>query len=161
VTPRRGGSWASRRPILRGALTCSGIALVVAACAGGGSAPIWTFPVAFAPATARSTGAGAPSPSAAATQTVTFVLKEYAITPATVTIVAGEPVTFVVRNAGTISHALVISGGGVNLATKDLAFQPGAREQIASTLAAGTYTFTCPVDGHANLGMKGTLIVTP
>jgi plastocyanin len=126
---------------------------VVATCAGGGSAPIWTFPVAFAPATARSTGAGAPSPSAAATQTVTFVLKEYAITPA--------PVTFVVRNAGTISHALVISGGGVNLATKDLAFQPGAREQIASTLAAGTYTFTCPVDGHANLGMKGTLIVTP
>ena len=81
--------------------------------------------------------------------------------PATVTIKAGTPVTFEARNDGTISHALVISGNGVSLATKDLAFGPGASETIAATLAAGMYTFICPVDGHAAQGMKGTVTVTP
>jgi uncharacterized cupredoxin-like copper-binding protein len=78
-----------------------------------------------------------------------------------VTLKAGTPVTFEARNEGTISHALVISGAGVNLATKDLEFGPGTSETISATLAAGTYTFICPVDGHAAQGMKGTITVTP
>ena len=65
------------------------------------------------------------------------------------------------RNDGTINHALVISGTGVNLATKDLSFGPGSTETISATLAAGTYTFICPVDGHAGQGMTGTITVTP
>ena len=74
---------------------------------------------------------------------------------------AGAPVTFEARNDGTINHALVISGTGVNLATKDLSFGPGTTETISATLAAGTYTFICPVDGHAGQGMTGTITVTP
>ncbi len=93
--------------------------------------------------------------------TVTLALKEYSITPATVTLKAGTAVTFEARNEGTINHALVISGTGVNLATKDLAFGPGTTETIAATLATGTYTFICPVDGHAGQGMRGTITVTP
>ena len=47
------------------------------------------------------------------------------------------------------------------LTTKDLAFAPGTSEPISATLAAGTYMFSCPVDGHAAQGMKGTITVTP
>ena len=92
---------------------------------------------------------------------MSLALKEYSITPASVTLKAGTPVTFEAHNDGTINHALVISGNGVSLATKDLAFGPGTTETISATLAAGTYTFICPVDGHAGQGMTGTITVTP
>ena len=92
---------------------------------------------------------------------MTLSLKEYSITPAKVSLEAGTAVTFEARNDGTIDHALVISGDGVSLATKDLAFGPGTTETISATLAAGTYTFICPVDGHAGQGMTGTITVTP
>jgi plastocyanin len=134
--------------------------MVVAGCGAGGSTPGFTF----APPPSASTNT-TPSNSATSSpvsgSTITLSLKEYSITPATVMIKAGTPVTFEARNDGTINHALVISGNGVSLATKDLAFGPGTTETIAATLAAGTYTFICPVDGHAGQGMKGTITVTP
>lgn len=134
--------------------------MLAVGCQAGGSAPSFTL----AP---TSSGLASSSPSNSVTgspasgSTITLSLKEYSITPATVTLKAGTPVTFEARNEGTISHALVVSGNGVNLATKDLAFGPGTSEAISATLAAGTYTFICPVDGHAAQGMKGTISVTP
>jgi len=143
-----------------------GAVLVVAACGGGGTAPTFTFaPVASTPGSAPASTAAASSATeaspAGSASTITLALKEYSITPSTLTIKAGTPVTIEARNEGTISHALVISGNGVSLATKDPAFAPGTTETISATLAAGTYTFSCPVDGHAAQGMKGTLTVTP
>jgi plastocyanin len=137
----------------------AGAVMLAAGCQAGGSTPGFTF----APPPGASTSAS-PSNSASGStsgSTITLSLKEYSITPATVTLKAGTPVTFEARNDGTISHALVISGAGVNLTTKDLAFQSGTSETISATLAAGTYTFICPVDGHAAQGMKGTITVTP
>jgi uncharacterized cupredoxin-like copper-binding protein len=58
------------------------------------------------------------------------------------------------------NHALVI-GTGDNVATEDLSFAPGTTETVSATLPAGTYTFICPVDGHATQGMTGTITVTP
>jgi uncharacterized cupredoxin-like copper-binding protein len=112
--------------------------------------------------TARSPGATAPPPGSAGptVSTVTLSLKEYSIAPATLTIRAGTPVQFAARNDGTIDHALVISGNGLSLTTKDLAFGPGTTETILATLPEGTYTFSCPVDGHAAQGMRGTITVT-
>jgi len=162
VTDRAGQSRARRLSVARLTLACSSFALVAAACAGGdGAAPTFTIPVASAVLPSSTAGPTPPAASNLAPQTVTLVLKEYSITPAAVTIKAGTPIIFVAQNEGTIDHALVISGGGVNLATKDFAFQPGTSEEIAATLAPGTYTYSCPVDGHAGLGMKGTITVTP
>ena len=135
--------------------------MVAAACGSGAATPGLTFTPASAPPAGSAPPAvtsEAPSGSGAP---VTLSLKEYSITPATVTLKAGTPVTFAARNDGTISHALVISGTGVSLATKDLSFGPGTTETISVTLAAGTYTFICPVDGHAGQGMIGTITVTP
>jgi uncharacterized cupredoxin-like copper-binding protein len=36
---------------------------------------------------------------------------------------------------------------------------PGKTSTMTLTLKAGKYTFYCPVPGHRQLGMKGTLTV--
>lgn len=153
------GARAGSRVRLR--VVVAGLALIAAGCGSGTAAPGFTFaPASAGPSSAPPSEPASPSAGESGA-TVTLSLKEYSITPATVTLKAGTPVTLVARNDGTISHALVISGNGVNVATKDLAFQPGASESITATLGAGTYTFICPVDGHATQGMQGTITVTP
>ncbi len=99
------------------------------------------------------------APSVAA-ETVTLSLTEYKIDPAAPTMKAGV-VTIEAKNAGTISHALLLTGASVTAQAPDFSYQPGAAESFTVALAPGTYTFFCPVDGHAGLGMKGTLTVTP
>lgn len=69
--------------------------------------------------------------------------------------------TIEAKNAGTISHALLLTGGSVTAQTRDFSYQPGTAGSFTVTLAPGTYTFFCRVDGHAGLGMKGILTVTP
>jgi uncharacterized cupredoxin-like copper-binding protein len=99
-------------------------------------------------------GAGAnPQPG-----TTTLHLSEYKITPAQLSLDAGS-YTFTAINDGTISHALVLTGNGVDGHTSDLAFGPGHSEGFTVTLKPGTYQFFCPVDGHQGLGMQGTLVV--
>jgi len=36
----------------------------------------------------------------------------------------------------------------------------GGQSKVTVNLKAGTYTFFCPVPGHEQAGMKGTLTVT-
>ena len=139
----------------------AGVVMLAAACQAGRSTPNFTFAPASNGSPAASASVSTSGSPAASGSTITLTLKEYSITPPTVNIKAGTPVTFEARNEGTIDHALVINGTGVNLATKDLAFGPGTSETISATLAAGTYTFICPVDGHAGQGMRGTITVTP
>lgn len=99
-----------------------------------------------------SSGASQPPP------VTTLHLAEYRITPATLSVDAGI-YTFTAINNGTISHALVLTGNGVDGHTPDLAFAPGHSEGFTVTLKPGTYTFFCPVDGHQGIGMQGTLVV--
>ena len=47
------------------------------------------------------------------------------------------------------------------MVTKLDAVSPGAAKDLTVTLAAGTYTFVCKLSGHDQLGMKGTLTVSP
>ena len=102
-----------------------------------------------------------PSSASGSGTTIELTLKEYSITPKAISAHAGQRLTIVALNAGTMSHALTITGNGVTLSTKDLTFDPGTSETITATVAAGTYTYFCPVDGHRQLGMEGTLTVTP
>jgi plastocyanin len=103
--------------------------------------------------------AGCAGPGASQQPTVTTLhLSEYKITPAQLSLDAGT-YTFTAINDGTISHALVLTGNGVDGQTKDLAYGPGHSEGVTVTLKPGTYRFFCPVDGHQGLGMLGTLVV--
>ena len=96
-----------------------------------------------------------PAPSGA----VAVEAREYSFTPASVTVPAGE-VTFWVKNAGNEAHEFEILQGTTPVAPKVDAFGVGLTRELKVTLAAGSYTLICGLNGHDQLGMKATLTVT-
>ncbi len=67
------------------------------------------------------------------------------------------PVTFQVKNAGTIEHNFVIQGTAVKLE----GLQPGQTKSATVALKPGQYTMECTIPGHAEAGMVGTITVAP
>jgi iron uptake system component EfeO len=115
-----------------------GIAAVLAACGGSTSS---AGPAASLPAGAMAVEA-----------------KEYSFTPSTLSAPAGS-VTFSVTNAGNENHEFEVMTGDQSLA-KIASFSRGATQAVSVSLEPGTYTFACRLNGHDQLGMKGTLTVT-
>jgi plastocyanin len=115
-----------------------GFAIFLAAC--GGSAATG------GPATALPSGA------------VTVEAREFAFTPASITVPAGA-VTFSITNAGTQDHEFQVLQGD-QVVDAGQAITPGSSRAVTLTLAAGDYTFLCKLNGHDQLGMKGMLTVT-
>ncbi len=132
------------------------LAILLGACSGAAT----SAPSAPSVAPSGSASQAASEAPSAAGATLRLSLTEYKIEPAAPTVRAGT-VTIEASNDGTISHALLLSGGSITANTPDFSYQPGTSESFTVTLAPGTYTFLCPVDGHAGLGMTGTLTVTP
>lgn len=54
-------------------------------------------------------------------------------------------------------HGVAIEGNGVDEEGRVVA--PGATSTVTADLEPGTYTFYCPVPGHRQAGMTGTLTV--
>jgi iron uptake system component EfeO len=104
-----------------------------------------------------STSSGAPTSAPAASGTVAVEAKEYAFTPSTLTVPAGQ-VTFSVRNAGNEEHEFEIFQGET-VVDEIEGLVPGLTKPLTVTLAAGSYTFKCLLNGHNQLGMTGTLTV--
>jgi len=67
-------------------------------------------------------------------------------------------VTLVMANPSGLPHAIAVKGHGLN--SKGKTVNKGGTSRVTVTLKKGTYTFYCPVDGHAAAGMKGKLIVS-
>ncbi len=91
-------------------------------------------------------------------------LDEYRIVPQNVEVQAGR-MKFVVRNAGRLTHNLVIQvpegpdGNPVNVAKVDT-MQPGqTAPPIKVTLSPGEYRLVCTIANHDDLGQFGTLKV--
>jgi uncharacterized cupredoxin-like copper-binding protein len=104
------------------------------------------------PSTTGASGAGALDISATETGGLGFSQR-------TLTARSGE-VTITLDNGSgnALPHAIAIEGNGVD---KDGAtVQPGDRSTVTVRLKPGRYTFYCPVDGHEDQGMKGTLTVS-
>ena len=89
---------------------------------------------------------------------ISIEAREYAFTPSTVTVPAGS-VTFSIRNVGTQEHEFEILQGD-RVVDEVEAIVPGLTKDATVTLAAGEYTFLCKLNGHDQLGMKGSLTVT-
>lgn len=117
---------------------------------------------------------------AAGPQAVKLTADEFAFTPNTVTLTAGQPVQLTIVNTGKVAHDLKSSLPIANLTYQhannpvdeqaanikggvlDVDFDPGTTAQVTFTpTKAGTYTFKCDVPGHAQLGMTGTFVVQP
>ena len=69
---------------------------------------------------------------------------------------AGQ-VTIVMDNPSDLPHAVEIEGNGVEVAGETV--NKGGVSEASADLKAGEYEFYCPVDGHQQGGMTGTLTV--
>lgn len=97
------------------------------------------------------------TPQAMAGNVIDVALTEYAIAmPSTVP--AGQ-VSFRVTNNGTMEHNFEIEGQGIEKAFDDN-LQPGETGEMVVDLQPGTYEVYCPVDDHADRGMRIELTVT-
>jgi plastocyanin len=65
-------------------------------------------------------------------------------------------VTITMDNPSSTPHAVEVEGNGVEEETKTLTKGTAA---VTVDLKAGKYEFYCPVDGHRQAGMEGTLTV--
>jgi len=64
-------------------------------------------------------------------------------------------VTLRMANPSHFPHAIAIKGKG-----KGKVVGHGGTSTVSASLKKGTYTFYCPVPGHAAGGMKGKLVVS-
>lgn len=114
------------------------VVAVVAACGGGGASP----------------GAATAVPSGV----IAIQAKEYQFTPSGLTVPTGA-VTFSITNAGSQEHEFEVFEGD-QVVDEVEGIVPGLTKTATMTLDAGEYTFMCKLNGHDQLGMKGTLTVT-
>lgn len=92
----------------------------------------------------------------AAPATASVVLKEFSITPASITVGAGGSLN--VTNEGTVQHDVAVKG---NDAVKIPLLDAGKSNTLdLSTLSPGDYTIYCTVPGHEAAGMHAELTVS-
>ena len=66
-------------------------------------------------------------------------------------------VTITMDNPAPVPHAIAVEGSGIDKKGKTV--QMGGKSTVTVTLKPGKYTFYCPVDGHKQAGMQGSLNV--
>jgi plastocyanin len=99
---------------------------------------------------AASAGAGQKVPLSAVPGKLAFNTKKLKAKAGTVTLSMANPSTF--------PHGIALEGNGVDKDGKVV--QHGGTSTLTVKLKPGTYTFYCPVPGHRQAGMQGTLTVT-
>ena len=120
----------------------------------------------------------ASQPSQPATE-LTVEMTDFAYTPSSITVPAGQPVTLTLNNTGNIEHDFVVETIDVKAAViKDngsnehhahgaeqnydlhVSARAGETSVVQLTIAEpGTYKIICSVEGHEEAGMIGELIV--
>jgi iron uptake system component EfeO len=118
--------------------------------------PLAVVAVLAACSTGGAASAGPPTPVPSGV--VAIEAKDFAFTPSTITVAAGT-ITFSIRNVGSQEHEFEVFKGD-QVVDEVEGIVPGLTRDATMTLAAGDYTFVCKLNGHDQLGMKGTLTVT-
>jgi plastocyanin len=91
-------------------------------------------------------------------QTIEIVETDFALDPADVQLEGPGTYTFRAVNEGETVHALEVEGMGIEEETEE--FGPGESAELTVELTEpGEYELYCPVDGHRELGMEGTVTV--
>jgi uncharacterized cupredoxin-like copper-binding protein len=138
------------------------VSLVLVACGGGSSDNSSTASSASSPATSPSSGESSSSGGGAGGTTLDISATEsggLGFSKRALTARAGT-VTIKLANGSedALPHAIAIEGNGVDKDGETV--QPGGTSTVTLKLKPGRYTFYCPVDGHEDAGMKGTLTVS-
>ena len=103
---------------------------------------------------------GTQTTSGGVVQTIQISEKEFSLNPSTVTLSKPGTYEFQVTNDGEITHALEIEegGGGAEAESGDIA--AGEMKTMRFTFSGdGSFEMYCPIDGHKDQGMKGTINV--
>jgi uncharacterized cupredoxin-like copper-binding protein len=123
-------------------------------------------------------GCGATGTQAAATE-INVEATDFAYSPASITIPAGQPVTLTLNNMGAVEHDFVVEKINVTdvkasntgpamhhqmgeMPDYDLHFFAPAEDKAVlnfTALEPGTYEIFCSIEGHKEAGMIGKLIV--
>ena len=86
---------------------------------------------------------------------------EFKLTPSDPSAKSGK-VTITATNAGTVTHAIEVEGGGAggkDARSADIA--PGKSATLTVDLKPGkSYEWYCPIDNHKGMGMKGEIKVS-
>jgi uncharacterized cupredoxin-like copper-binding protein len=139
---------------------------VLAACGGGSSNDSSTTPSAGStstPATSTPSTSGSSSSSASAgTSAIDISATEgsgLGFSQRSLTTRSGTVTIRLDNGSGnSLPHGIAIEGNGVDKDGKVV--QPGGASTVTVRLKPGRYTFYCPVPGHEDQGMKGTLTVS-
>jgi plastocyanin len=106
---------------------------------------------------ASATNGGSAAAARSVVKSIEVKETEYKLNPAKITLNKPGAYVFKAENTGSTTHALEIEGKGVEEETKDLA--AGRSAELKVTLKGGRYEIYCPVDGHRQQGMEGTVTV--
>ena len=95
--------------------------------------------------------------SGAEGEKIDVIARDFEFDPSTITIDSAGSYTFELKNEGSATHALEIEGNGVEAETPEIG--GGEEAEVTIDLAEGEYELYCPVDGHRQQGMEGTITV--
>lgn len=101
-------------------------------------------------------GCGGGTPTPAPATKVSVDAAEFAFTPPTLEVTAGQALEVTLVNKGTIEHDFTIDSVGLKVHAAVGKTVTGTTDKA---LAAGTYEFYCSIAGHKEAGMHGTLTV--
>ena len=171
------------------------VAVLAAACSTGGGSPSWSFGAPTTPAAPAAASSPASSPAAspaaamasempaasatpvAATRIAVTLSDALKIEPAAMTVPAGEPVTFVVTNTGTVLHEFTLgdeaeqmahdremmANGGMSMPKDEpmaIGVEPGMMKELTVTFdAPGATLAGCHIIGHYAAGMKAAITI--
>jgi uncharacterized cupredoxin-like copper-binding protein len=119
--------------------------LALAACGGGGGGG----------STTNASDGGA---SSGGGKVVKLSMSEFKFSPSAITLNGAGTYTFQAKNDGGTQHAIKIEGNGLEKSSPVVG--PGETATLTVQLESGDYKFDCPVDGHEENGMKGTITVS-
>jgi plastocyanin len=93
-------------------------------------------------------------------QTIQISEKEFSLNPSTVNVSKTGTYEFEVTNDGQITHALNIEESGEGSEAESGDIGPGQTKTVRFNFSKeGTFEMYCPIDGHKDQGMKGTIVV--
>jgi plastocyanin len=103
-------------------------------------------------------GGGGRTVSVAPNGGVMVTAKEYSFDPKTIVVKGAGRLTITLDNEGSLAHDIRVRAGDRELGGTP-SFPAGESRKATLTLPHGRYEFLCTVGDHAELGMRGELVV--
>src|SRR4051794_12669345 len=143
------------------ALAIAAVALVAAGCGSSSSDKSTSSSAAAPPPTTKSSSTSTPSKPAAGGKASNLKVSadpsgQLKFDKSSLSAKAGK-VTITMSNPSSIPHGIGVQGSALDKDGKVV--NKGGTSTVTATLKKGKYTFYCPVPGHRQAGMQGSLTV--